>query len=624
MKTAKRLGWGIFLVVVCALGSLVSVLSSTPGNVTIMSSGILTATSPLHTEGRYIKDSSGSTVILRGIWKPEYLDLCNGWWDKYSFLSWNESIVRLNMATLRDQWHINVICIEIWGDWWLTDASTSLNGYPTDTSYKWSIKETLRLAQLYGLYVHIRLYSPSSTEGRVESPYAPYSKWTVNDFVNFWGNVASELKDYPNAIFGLYDEPVGDWSVWANVAEQAIAAIRNTGANQLIVVHWAYCGDCFWIEKWMNASKPTFNIVFSNHIYRFHGTFAYNPNSPTDIEYIRKFLAYGSNTGSYDGAGYLNMTETYNVPIWVSAIGSSFGETDNDEYVCFRNTLAVLNEWSLGYAVWQWFKTAIRWSIQYDTTGLIDPPNRVGKAFIDANLGVPVPPTHLLVIDSNLQKVNFCLNSCQLNTPYSTSAFEGMYAVSVPSSKKLYTHNPLFGKTDIGDGAGGYYSYLYASGPYRLNQSTFVSAINMFANVSGMASVAIYGESGGNPNNLVVASAREVCSGYDWYSFRIPDTQLLPGNYFLVMKIETSGMLIASLKPGSGVFRTYDCRLPFPSTFGTVEGHMDVEYSIYVPLGPIQTTTYVFNSWENNLTSPDRTLYLASNMTLIATYKLQS
>lgn len=363
------------LVAILLSMSLISpvVLAILRTDLVIKSSGQIQYLSPLKVDGRFIKDSFNRTITLKGVWKAEYADSCVGWWGDDAY-NWNEANVRANMQTLREVWKVNVINTFIWGNWWRDDLAVTLAGYTTSHHYRFSIKEALRIAQEYGLYLQLRLWSPESSEGRVDAPYAPYSSWSLADFVSFWTSVANELKNYPNAIFTLYDEPQGDLVTWFNAAEQAITAIRNTGADNLIVVHYGYCGSCLWMEQWINEERPLHNIVFSNHIYRFHGTFDYNPSSPTDVNYIRTQLADSNGTH----CAYKYITEVYNVPIWISAIGSNRGWLDDSEYDYLKNTLAVLNEWGLGYASYQWFRQDTSWTIGYRT------PNRVGQALIDA------------------------------------------------------------------------------------------------------------------------------------------------------------------------------------------------------------------------------------------------
>jgi hypothetical protein len=622
----------VFLIPLIFVGIIIlpPALSSLVNNVTIRSSGQITVALPLHVDGRYIKNSLNETIYLRGIWYGKFADTSTGWFglDPYT---WDESALRETLQKLRDIWKVNCINAFIWGDWWLENKAVTLMGGATSIGTRDAIIRTVEIAQEYGIYVQIRLYGCTRAEGRREGqPYQPTYAWTVQDFVNFWANVSGTLKDYPHAIFTLFDEPTGDENTYFNAAQQAINAIRATGANQLIVIHFDYCGSCMWMADWVQQSRPLYNIVFSNHIYRYHGTFGYDPNAPVNIEYIRNFL--GSVPGAtYTGAAYKYITDTYNIPIWVSAIGAAYGYEDDNEYVAFRNTLQVLNEWEIGYVAFHAGRTALMWTLLQDASGQVfSLPNRVGQALIDAIAGIVPPSTYQLSIDSNVAAVPFNVSGSTYSTPFASSEFAGNYTVSMPSSVKVYTHNPLFGGTTVG-GGGGYYSYIYTAGPYTINSSVTVSQINLYTVVAGKAKVAIYGSTTYNltgwpdnyphPGNLIVASAETQCQANSWNTINISSTQLFAGTYFLAVKINTSGMLTASSRGFFGQFISTNYADAFPNPFSTIAGGMAAEYAVYIPLGPIQATTYGFTYWEDHSTNPTRTINLTTNMTLTATYR---
>jgi len=598
------------------------------GNYTIHSSGLIDyGARPLRVEGRYIKDDLGRTVYLRGVWKGGFISSCTGWWAKESFRVWNERATRESMMVLKGLWGVNVLNVFFWADWWIDNASTSLGGYATDKPYRYCIKESVRLAQEYGLYFQLRMYGVCAAEGRVEGqPYPPYTNnsyiTSVDDFVNFWADFAYEFKDCPNVIFTLFDEPTGNQTLWFETATKTIHAIRAKGIENLIVVHWAYCGSCLWMEQWIQEDRPTHNILFSNHIYRHHGTFEGNPYSSVDREYIKTQL--GDNTGSHRAYKYI--TDTYNIPIWVSAIGAYEGASDDDEYVYFRNTLDVLNEWNLSYAGYMWqLGPHFAWSLLKDDSSYIQPPNRVGQALIDAVAGVPAPPTYRLTINSNLSGVQFILDGITRRTPYGPKpAFEGSHTIIMPSATIVYTHTPLFGNTEIGTGGTGYYPYIYTAGPYTVNETITVSAINLYTMAAGNAKVALYDESEGNPNNLLTESGAVACNASSWNTITVPEVQLTPGKYFIAIKIDTNLMLSSTSKMWFGKYRTHDYALSFPDPFGEVEGGTGAEYSVYIPLAPIQSSTYNFAHWEDGSTNPERTINLTTNMTLTATYELST
>lgn len=66
---------------------------------------------------------------------------------------------------------------------------------------------------------------------------------SIGDFADFWAKLAAEFKDDPCVWFGLVNEP-HDMStkLWFETANETIAAIRATGATNMILVpgnHWS-------------------------------------------------------------------------------------------------------------------------------------------------------------------------------------------------------------------------------------------------------------------------------------------------------------------------------------------------------------------------------------------------
>lgn len=96
------------------------------------------------------------------------------------------------------------------------------------------------------------------------------------DFADFWSRVATVFKSNPHVIFGLMNEPhdmlTEDWLAAANAA---IAAIRATGAQQLILVPGnAWTGAWSWSQGWYGGSNASVmgGVVDSgdNFAYELH------------------------------------------------------------------------------------------------------------------------------------------------------------------------------------------------------------------------------------------------------------------------------------------------------------------------------------------------------------------
>jgi len=614
-----------FLISIISVFGLIFQLtfSLKPAYVQIKSSGKIANILPLHVEGRWIKDSLDNIVYLRGVWIGAYADTSTGWWGG-SYLSWDEAALNATLRALKKDWGINVICTFIWGDWWLENKATTLGGDTTDIGLRDAIIRTVEIAAQYGIYVQIRLYGCTQAEGRREGfPFQPTYSWTTNAFINFWINVSSTLKSYPNVIYCLFDEPTAPEGYtmydYFDVANQTVNAIRNAGSNQLVVVHWGYCGaDCDEWAAWVTRNYTLNNVVFSKHIYRYHGTFEGNPNSPVDINYIRSVFA------SDELYSYKYVIDTYNIPIWVSAIGAAYGEIDDDEYVYFWNTLTVLNELGVGYVAFYCGYGGVFYLLSNEPNGTyFPPPNRIGQALIDAIAGVPAPPTYTLTINSYPIRVPFTINGTYLHTNYTSIKFSGKYAITMPSSVLSYIHHVLFGTTETDEGGRGYSTFLYSTGPYTLSTPTTVNGIYFYAWTEGKVRLAIYRASGNNPTTLVAASSEVRCQSRTWNLVPISATYLSAGSYCIVIKIAESGMLAGppGEYPNRGAFMEQDYSENFPNTF-RVDGYTASYYATYVPSAPIETQTYYFINWSDGEIDHVRIINLINNTSLIANYRL--
>jgi endoglucanase len=97
-------------------------------------------------------------------------------------------------------------------------------------------------------------------------------------FADFWSKLADEFRAYDHVIFGLMNEPHDmPTSAWLSAANTAIAAIRNTGASQLILVAgncwsgargWTQpCGGSSNADTMINVQDPINNFAFEVHQY---------------------------------------------------------------------------------------------------------------------------------------------------------------------------------------------------------------------------------------------------------------------------------------------------------------------------------------------------------------------
>ena len=110
--------------------------------------------------------------------------------------------------------------------------------------------------------------------GRMPSGLIGRDARATVDFVGAWAEIARRLKDRPNVIFGLMNEPHEQSAAeWLPAANAAIAEIRAAGARQLILAPGSYwTGAHSWTntdnaEKMLGVVDPLHNFVYEVHQY---------------------------------------------------------------------------------------------------------------------------------------------------------------------------------------------------------------------------------------------------------------------------------------------------------------------------------------------------------------------
>lgn len=358
----------IFVILILGALNLIPVLSFLVDDITIKSSGSIAIISPLHVEGRYIKDSFGNAMYLRGVNKAGFEDQPGGIWMGRAvkdYSQWNPDDVRTELDAMKS-WGINTIRCHQAVEHWKYDMG----------QHRQIIKEFLTLAAEKGMYViydgySIRNYWNGAKQDPL--PYPPYQKSenasdviaSEDEFVEWWVSVAMELKDYPNVIFELWNEPCGDDQAkqsWFNVSQRCIQTIRATGATQLIIFQWRM--DC-WVNldypppnnpastmDWIwqaNLTDPLGNVVYSTHIYRCYGAFHHStPSYWNAWEYDEILQAFK----------YMKFNETIqNYPLFIGEIGADVAYTEEElqhELLAWGNCLTLFEEMGIHYTAFWW------------------------------------------------------------------------------------------------------------------------------------------------------------------------------------------------------------------------------------------------------------------------------
>ena len=384
-------------VILAGMFNLSPVISSLMSNVTIRSSGTISTISPLHVEGRYIKDVFNNTIVLKGVNQAGMLDDPNGWWNPEGAMGyhaglgiWNPDAVKYNLDKMKE-WGANHLRLLIRVSWWMDNTK----------NYRQHIKDILMWAGERGLYVVFCPYMVVTGDSAFKPPWEstnPEDLANIPDsqaFMDFWANVADELKRYPNVIFEVYNE------AWMGDAEtqQWIDTVRATGADQLLIVqYYSSMGVNFWWSpdepygplewakgmEWVEEKpliNPLGNIVYSFHLYR-GGIHKYtgDPLERTDV-YTYDDLKYGFQLAKVD-----YVVNELNKPIYVGEIGANMwhsGEALEEELSFFANCLTIFNEWELSYSAWVWTVTVhMRHGLLQTVMPWLPPPTPSGEILI--------------------------------------------------------------------------------------------------------------------------------------------------------------------------------------------------------------------------------------------------
>lgn len=347
-----------------------------------ISYGIVGPTPSLHVEGRYIKDSSGNIVILRGVNRGGFHWAGKGEWGGPAE-TFNPDVMKMELDAMAG-WGINCLKLYVAIDVWLYD----INGH------RQILKTVIEEANKRGIYV---VYSPwcvrhTASQEEAPIPYAPLATGesanimpNENAFKQYWLDVATELSVYPNVLFELYNEPRAgsagsqeeqERQKYFNVIQDIIDQIRASGVDNTIIVGWAYA--VYWggtgpdgSFEWITTYNPTgTNVVYTTGLY-------YN-----EIGYVSDYETIKSHLTDMQ---YPWVGDTLEKPLWINEIGAQIG--DSTEETFFQNTLKVFNEFNLGYVGWEWGHGRNGWDLLTDG-GISDssPPvlSTTGQMLVDA------------------------------------------------------------------------------------------------------------------------------------------------------------------------------------------------------------------------------------------------
>jgi hypothetical protein len=396
-----------------------------------------TTTPALHTSGNLIVDANGNVVYLRGMgiagMVPDLILWGNGGGDNWGD-QWNTNpttVMDQTFSVMQSQWHINMIRVFIYPSWYYRDnivpAQEDPNYGTTPISVKAYLQTLCNEAAKYGIYVDIVPYTltpPASSFGA--DPYAdtttsswqglPMNGWNAapQKFLTdagygnneqafwqwFWSDMATTLKNCPNAIFEAWNEPGwsgGDTEAlpanYMTYLQTMYSAIRGTGSTNLIFMQWrmgwqpnSYGGTLAWAGQINNAIHPT-NLVYTTHFYYY---------APTDLSsyWAKDYATLKTQVQSaIDGMGVT-------APLVINEEGSCLSSSPNhqNDYTWWQNIVLAQRDLNVGAGAYYWLSDSGLGGVYAGETMLTSgyTPNTMGQSYIDAYNGAPtatVAPT---------------------------------------------------------------------------------------------------------------------------------------------------------------------------------------------------------------------------------------
>ncbi len=263
----------------------------------------------LHVDGKWIKDSAGNPVTLRGVALAELDAIFKGERSQRKKMS----VTDIMDIGCSEGWNVDVFRLTVQPD--VTDETGSqgwLHYDPADY-----FERILNPAVLYavskGKYVIIDWHYVGADWSDPGVIAATERFWLGE---GSWPGTAALYADNPNVLFELFNEPgAGSWAGWKAQAAKWIGGIRAKGANNIVIV-----GGARWAQAMPARASdliPGPNIAYACHIYPQHVAWsvpdwmeyvsgvapvivtewgfeknAPNPENGTASEYGKKFKAY--------------------------------------------------------------------------------------------------------------------------------------------------------------------------------------------------------------------------------------------------------------------------------------------------------------------------------------------
>jgi len=258
-------------------------------------------------------------------------------------VEWNANLVRVRLGA-NDQCGYSIVEIENPGT---SDDATLLE-----------LDELIATCQTLGIRVilDIHQFPGFSHPG---SPPEDYRLWTdaalQQRFIQFWRGMAFRYADWGDVIYGydILNEPRGmngDTSVWLDLAERTVHAIREVDTERPIIIE-SRVGRVETFVELVPIDDP--NVIYSVHFWRpsevvFQGLWGL----PTGVDYPTS--KWNADDLWAAMRPVIEFQERYGVSIFVGELGATAYMSPNSRQVYLSDVLSMVEELGYDYTISQY------------------------------------------------------------------------------------------------------------------------------------------------------------------------------------------------------------------------------------------------------------------------------
>ena len=317
----------------------------------------------IRVSGKYIIDSSGNKIILKGI------AFGNDVWS-------NPSLPPQNHHSEKDYKYLSSLgfnSVRFYLNYKLFEEDSALYVFK-ESGFKW-IEDNLRWAKKNNIYIILNMHVP---QGGFQSNAETDKLWKNEDYqkryFSLWKEIAARFKSEKYLLgYSILNEPAvyGGIDKWNEFSQKTVNEIRSVDNNHIIIVERMQCAlKSFGRKDWSENVNGDMNFPMirdSNAIYEFHfykplqfthqGASWISDLKKADFDYPGNFIDW-DNSGKYADKKFLKneimpfirFSNKYNVPVYLGEFGLIRAAFENGKHgidwvsdvidICFDNRIS--------------------------------------------------------------------------------------------------------------------------------------------------------------------------------------------------------------------------------------------------------------------------------------------